>query len=188
MLSLSLLRPLRGLSTDLLFMPRAAWLLMLGSWNCWLAPSAFALCLGTPLIELFRSFIFVPGERTLPLWVLPVVLLSRRPKFKFDFVRPSKTRLWRLTSEARRDSNSCRFFELIWLFEWTKLPISFATFRSIYSCYMSLILPSRGYFRKKLRTRMSLMFDFLPKREPASESVFEILSMLRASGLRRLSA
>ena len=45
-----------------------------------------------------------------------------------------------------------------------------------------------GYLRKKLRTRISLMFDFLPKRvvDPCDRVVER--EPLRASGLRRLSA
>ena len=45
-----------------------------------------------------------------------------------------------------------------------------------------------GYFLKKLRTRISLMFDFLLKRvDEPWESVVE-REPLRFSGLRRLSA
>ena len=98
-------------------------------------------------------------------------------------------RLLRPTSAASFTSKSWRFFELICSLLATKVSISVATFRSIYNCSMSEMSLAKGYLRKKLRTRISLMFDFLLKREFFSvcdEGSF--YEWFRASGFRRLRA
>ena len=69
-----------------------------------------------------------------------------------------------------------------------KASISLATCLSSYSYCMSLISPEMGYLRKKLRTRISLMFDFLLKRDVVSELCPTWPGFLIASFFRKLRA
>ena len=80
------------------------------------------------------------------------------------------------TSLANLVSNSCKALELMlaapYCLESTKSPIFCATFLSISSWSASGVTSVIGYWRKKFLISISLMFDFLPRRELLTSDIW----------------